>query len=91
MRDNDPKEVWVHISDLSYSNNANVSEISGKEWFNYFKELNDGFKSSNTILNMLKEKENERIFSELDYKITDKEIMDGICSLKTIYLVDLIQ
>jgi hypothetical protein len=82
MRDNDPKKYWSILSDPSHSNNANVSEISGKEWFNYFKELNEGFKSSNAILNMLKEKENEKIFSELDYKITDKEIMDAICSLK---------
>jgi hypothetical protein len=57
MRDNDPKKYWSILSDLSHLNNVNVSEISGKKWLNYFKELNEGFKSSNTILNMLKEKE----------------------------------
>jgi hypothetical protein len=40
-----------------------VSEISGKKWFNYFKELNEGFRSSNTILNMLKEKENVLLYN----------------------------
>ena len=82
LRDNNPKKYWSLLNELANSNNSTVSEISDKEWFEYFKKLNKGFESPNVIIDMLKEKEKEKIFSELDYTITNKEILDAICSLK---------
>ena len=52
--------------------------------FNYFQELNDNKLNApnSDIKKDLKRLEEEHIFSELDFKMTDKEIIEGIFSLK---------
>jgi hypothetical protein len=52
--------------------------------FNYFQELNNNKLNApnSDIKKDLKRLEEEQMFSELDFKITDKDIIEGIFSLK---------
>jgi Mg/Co/Ni transporter MgtE len=49
-----------------------------EEWFTYFKSLNKNVDSS--FLNKLKDTENVKIFTELDTRISNKEIINAIAS-----------
>ena len=55
---------------------------SGEDWLHYFKKLNEGNSLNNNIDNMLKNIECNKVFNELDSKITMKELLDALISLK---------
>jgi hypothetical protein len=58
-------------------------EIPEEEWFRYFKSLNKSNKNvDSSFLNKLKDLENVKIFTELDNRISNKEIINAIASLK---------
>ena len=84
LRDDDPSKYWSLLDSLSSSEKkSNTSMISPAEWFEYFRNINAlSSAGSLDIKEKLREIENEKIFSELDYKISEKEISDAICSLK---------
>jgi len=57
--------------------------MSSTEWYEYFKELNKKpDRTSNDIFDKLKEIKKNKIYSELDNRITIKEITEAICCLK---------
>jgi hypothetical protein len=72
------------LNDLSRDNKTTSPDIANITWFNYFQELNNNKLNApnSDIKKDLKRLEEEHIFSELDFKITDKEIIEGIFSLK---------
>lgn len=84
LKDNDPQKYWSLLKKLGGNeNNKNDTEISSKEWLDYFKNLGQPPDLSNPDLETeLNNLEKEVIFNELDYKITEKEISDAIRSLK---------
>ena len=84
LRDNDPKKYWSLLNNVANSGTNNKSyDISGNEWFDYFQNLNlEHDNPSKNISDCLKELEEEHIFSELDNKISKKEISEAISGLK---------
>jgi hypothetical protein len=77
-------KYWTLLNDLSRDSKTNSPDIANITWFNYFQELNDNKLNApnSDIKKDLKRLEEEQIFSELYFKITDKEIIEGIFSLK---------
>ena len=89
LLEKNPKDYWSLLEKLSTSNNGNnnnkspESNISSTEWYEYFKELNKKpDRTSNDIFDELKEIEKNKIYSELDNRITIKEITEAMCCLK---------
>ena len=89
LLEKNPKDYWSLLEKLSTSNNGNnnnkspESNISSTEWYEYFKELNKKpDRTLNDIFDKLKEIEKNKIYSELDNRITIKEITEAICFLK---------
>ena len=84
LKENNPSKCWTLLNDLSRDNKTTSPDIANITWFNYFQELNyNKLNAPNfDIKKDLKRLEEEQIFSELDFKITDKEIIEGIFSLK---------
>ena len=87
MRDNDPKKYWNLIRSLQNEEDLNHNSIPEDKWHSYFKQLNaipDNFKEQidniNQKLNALEE--NSASFSELDFRISEKEISEAIDKLK---------
>ena len=84
LKENNPSKYWTLLNDLSRDNKTTSSDIANITWFNYFQELNNNKLNApnSDIKKDLKRLEEEQIFSELDFKITDKEIIEEIFSLK---------
>ena len=84
VKENNPSKYWTLLNDLSRDNKTTSSDIANITWFNYFQELNNNKLNApnSDIKKDLKRLEEEQIFSELDFRITDKEIIEGIFSLK---------
>ena len=87
LHENNPNAYWSLLKEISGTNVApSVGNISGNEWFNYFKKLscksNENDKNFREIKESLMELEKEKIFTELDVKISNKEIGKAISSLK---------
>ena len=87
LRDSDPKSYWSLLEKLNHldkpSSSSPSDEIPGEEWFRYFKSLNKNNKNvDSSFLNKLKDLENVKIFTELDCRISNKEIINAISSLK---------
>jgi hypothetical protein len=84
LKENNPSKYWTLLNDLSRDNKTTSSDIANITWFNYFQELNNNKLNApnSDIKKDLKRLEEEQIFSELDFRITDKEIIEGIFSLK---------
>ena len=87
MRDNDPKKYWNLIRSLENEEDLNHNSIPEDKWHSYFKQLNaipDNFKEQidniNQKINALEE--NSASFSELDFRISEKEISEAIDKLK---------
>jgi Mg/Co/Ni transporter MgtE len=82
LRDSDPKGYWSLLEKLNQldkpSSSSPSDEIPVEEWFTYFKSLNKNVDSS--FLNKLKDTENVKIFTELDTRISNKEIINAIAS-----------
>ena len=85
LKDNDPKKYWSLLCNLDKSNDNQNNEISGEDWYAYFKELNTSSNETDMdfILDKLKKVEVTKVFNELDFKISMKEISDAISSLKS--------
>lgn len=85
LRENSPNKYWSLLRDLSASENkSSPSEVSPDEWFHYFQDLNklpEKF-STSSISKELKTLESQKIYTELDNKITCSEISKAISSLK---------
>ena len=61
------------------SSSSPSDEIPKEEWFRYFKGLNKNNKNvDSSFLNKLKDLENVNIFTELDCRISNKEIINAI-------------
>ena len=87
LRDSDPKSYWSLLEKLNHldkpSSSSPSDEIPEEEWFRYFKSLNKNNKNvDSSFLNKLKDLENVKIFTELDNRISNKEIINAIASLK---------
>jgi hypothetical protein len=84
LKENIPSKHWTLLNDLSRDKQTISPGIANITWFNYFQELNNNKLNTpnSNIKKDLKRLEEEQIFSELDFKITDNEIIEGIFSLK---------
>ena len=83
LRENKPKEYWSLLGNLVNSSSTNGSDISPDTWYSYFSDLNKKpYRISLEIFNKLRDAEKDKVFSELDNRITEKEIADAISTLK---------
>lgn len=86
IKDKNPKLYWELLNKFfrEEDNQENCSEnISAEEWLKYFKDLNSSKTNNNSNIDVLLElAENKKIFNELDNKITEKEVLHAIKSLK---------
>lgn len=82
LQDKDPKAYWKlldQMQDLNKTKSNPADNVGKDEWENYFSNLNQSNVSKdkeNTLLHQLKTLENQQIFNELDYKISEKEVMN---------------
>ncbi|CAC5386878.1 unnamed protein product [Mytilus coruscus] len=90
-----PSNYWELLNKLKYEDENKLSSnstISADEWFKHFQELNTvSSKYQSKILefkNILCTLEQRKTFSELDYKITEKEVTKAMHALKMINLLD---
>ena len=74
----------VLIRDIANkTDNNKTPDSTAGTWFDYFSNLNKKTNfSGKDLINKLEAIENEKNYSELDNKITTKEISDAISSLK---------
>jgi hypothetical protein len=74
--------LWSLLEKLNHldkpSSSSPSDEIPEEEWFRYFKSFN----KKTSFLNKIKDLENVRMFTELDNRISSKEIINAIASLK---------
>jgi hypothetical protein len=83
-----PKAYWELVKKLREDNDSNNSaKISPTAWLQHFQSLGqkENFKMPlklNTVNEELSTLENSKNFTELDFKITESEIMKGIANLK---------
>ncbi|CAG2244474.1 unnamed protein product [Mytilus edulis] len=78
LHENNPNKYWNLLKDLSKDTNKSTSpDIPCNTWFDYFKELNKSKinTTDNNFINRFKQLEKEKIFSELDFQINDKELI----------------
>lgn len=85
--DTDPKQYWKLIKSLKEdSESDSTNSVEPEQWFQYFTELNQKPSSIESKLNYINSKvidmENMKIFCELNFLISSKEISDGISKLK---------
>ncbi|MEW8548121.1 MAG: endonuclease/exonuclease/phosphatase family protein, partial [Candidatus Thiodiazotropha sp.] len=84
----DPKSYWRLVNSLKDEESSTPeSSINSETWSDYFSNLNSldpkHLERSNAIKNMVQHLEQKnRTFSEIDVKITEREIIDAISSLK---------
>jgi hypothetical protein len=78
LKENNPGKYWTLLNDLSRDKRTISPDIANITWFNYFQELNyNKLNAPNfDIKKELKRLEEEQMFSELDFKITDKKEMN---------------
>ncbi|CAG2187584.1 unnamed protein product [Mytilus edulis] len=84
LHENNPNKYWNLLKDLSKDTNKSTSpDIPCNTWFDYFKELNKSKinTTDNNFINRFKQLEKEKIFSELDFQINDKEVITAIYTL----------
>ena len=87
LLEKNPKEYWTLLEKLSNPKNSmknsEETNITPTQWLDYFKNLNkQPNRTSDDIFSKLKEVEQDKIYTELDNKITRKEINNAICGLK---------
>jgi hypothetical protein len=84
LLENNPKKYWSLLDDIANkTDNNKIPDITAGTWFDYFSNLNKKTNfSGKDLINYLEAIENEKNYSELDNKITTKEISDAISSLK---------
>ena len=84
MRENNPSSYWKLLDELKNSDKIDKSEnISSSEWIKHFSALNEQDSIPNSdILDKLRDLEKEKVFNELDYLISEKEISSCIKDLK---------
>ena len=85
IRDSNPSQYWSLLKSLNNesSHKTGTSHIPNPEWLQYFKKLNSSsFSVDKDFIDSLNKIEKEKIFTELDYVITEKEINEAIKTLK---------
>ncbi|MCG8046148.1 MAG: reverse transcriptase domain-containing protein [Candidatus Thiodiazotropha endolucinida] len=85
MLENNPSAYWKLLDELKDDNkNHNKGEaISSSDWLKHFSSLNDQTITPNTdFKDKLEYLEKEKVFNELDYLLSEKEILNGIKELK---------
>ena len=87
LYDQNPKAYWQLLDKLKNASNVANSNLEDKiqpsEWKKYFENLNNNEQTNDEdILSKLETLQNETIFNELDYRITQEEIAKAIKSLK---------
>lgn len=87
LKDNNPKAYWKllnkFVSDGGDSRVQSQDNVSAEEWLNYFRELNTAKNINNQDLNkLLTEAEKCKQFNELDFKISEKEVLHTLKSIK---------
>ena len=90
LHEQNPKAYWKLLDQLKRAklnkDNKNELNISLSDWKNHFQVLNNSTgetdQGDEDFINKLVEKENELIFNELDFVITENEIEKAIRSLK---------
>ena len=89
LQNKDPKSFWKLINELHNINHKEIddptSSISPGEWINYYKQLNSSKVPKlveETFKDLLNKNEKWKTFSELDYTITEKEIIEATNKLK---------
>jgi len=79
-----PKQYWKLISDLK-QNNKDTHNIDIHKLFDHYKDLNNpkqNHEESSDINNELGNLEQIKVFSQLDFAISNKEVQEGIKLLK---------
>lgn len=89
LRQDDPKSYWNLIGEMASINkkekNNPAASISPSEWIEYYKKLNANNipeTVEQTLKDIIQEKEKNKSFSELDYRITEAEIVEAARLLK---------
>ena len=87
--ENDPSKYWELLNKLKYDDekkSSGESNIPADEWVEYFKILNtvpSGYESRiKEIKSMLCSLEQHKTFSDLDYKVTENEVIKALHTLK---------
>ena len=86
LQNNDPKQYWDLIKKISGKGKEKQSPVDPCEFYDHYKTLNNreiqikGEKEH--ILKELQELESIPVFNELDNRITDKEVLNTLRSLK---------
>ena len=91
VRDNDPQTYWKIIDELKqvntqYSDARDTADsVSPEKWVQYYTDLNLSKVPINTdsrLKDVIKTQESNLTFSEIDYRITEKEILEAVKKLK---------
>ena len=79
-----PKEYWKLLDQLKSKHNSFSEDASHvpNEWYDYFKHLNEDTFTDKKIDKLLNDLEKDKIFNELDYIISEEEILKAIKDLK---------
>jgi hypothetical protein len=85
LQTNNPKTYWKLVEELS-DKHKKCTNIEIEKLFNHYKTLNTTVQTDNTHFNELQNEINQlekiKIFSQLDFSISQKEIRNAIKSLK---------
>lgn len=85
MRENNPSLYWKLLDELKNTDkmNSKSETVPSSEWLSHFSSLNDQKVTSNTeVTDKLKILEQDKIFNELDFLISEKEILQSLKELK---------
>jgi predicted transcriptional regulator len=85
LYESNPKEYWKLLDQLKSKDNSfseDASHVPENEWYDYFKHLNEDTFTDKKIDKLLNDLEKDKIFNELDYIISEEEILKAIKDLK---------
>ena len=84
MRENNPSLYWKLLDELKNTDtmNSNSETVPSSEWLRHFFSLNDQNVISNIeVTDKLKILEQGKKFNELDFSISEKEILQSLKEL----------
>jgi hypothetical protein len=87
LKCSNPQAYWKLLSTLKGFKKTNESNISLEQWELHFKELNTDNRAGENVQKLhiereLGEMEKQKCFNELNFKITDREILQCLKNLK---------
>ena len=85
LHESNPKQYWELVNKLSEKGN-DKRPLDAEVFYEHYQDLNKGKEKLNTkqqdIISLLLNLEDNKVFNQLDFKISDKEILLAIKSLK---------